>query len=106
MSERSLIIRRSPESWQNELSGGLDVEIREYVVGVRTRYREFFAGILSLGVRDGVIRDLDSELLATVLIDIIFSAASYLTDHRDAVTEEEVSDFILTLLVSGAFVGR
>ena len=91
---------------QNELSGGLDVEIREYVVGLRTRYREFFAGLLALGVREGVVRDLNRELLAMILIDIIFSAASYLADHRDSMTEAEVSNFILTLLVSGAFVRR
>ena len=91
---------------RNELSNGLDSEIREYIADLRARYRDFLSGILAEGVRDGIIRDLDRELLATVLMDVIFSAASYLTDHRDTVTEEEVSDFILTLLVSGAFVRR
>jgi AcrR family transcriptional regulator len=90
----------------NELSGGLDPEIREYVRDMRARYHRFFAGVVSLGASEGLVRDLDHELMTKVLIDVVFSAASYLADHRDTISEDDICHFVSTLLFSGLFTRR
>lgn len=90
----------------HEISGGLDIEIREYVEDLRARYVSFFISLLDIAVHEGLIKDLDRHLLANTLMDMIYSASSYLVDHPDSCSEDSVYEFVDEVLFSGIFIHR
>jgi AcrR family transcriptional regulator len=85
----------------NEISGGLDAEIQVYLTDLRQRYTSFFAGLLELGVREGVVKGRGGPLLASVLIDLIYSVTNYLVDHPDEMDGDSTYCFLEELLFDG-----
>ena len=87
----------------NEISGGLDEEIQVYLADLRERYESFFAGLLELGVQEGVVKPINGSLLASVLIDLMYSTTSYLVDHPEEMDGDSIHSFLDELLFCGVF---
>ena len=87
----------------NEISGGLDDEIRGHIAALRKRYRVFFEGLIDLGVREGVVKEVNRELLINTLFDLFYSISNFAADKRDRIKRVDVERFIKILLFDGVF---
>ena len=89
----------------NELSGGLEEGVQKYVGELRERYEDFFIDLLELGIREGVVKNLDRQLLARTLLDLLYSTVNYAVDRGRQVDKNAIYEFLRVLLFEGVFTG-
>jgi AcrR family transcriptional regulator len=89
--------------FSRELSAGLDDHVRGTIRRTRDRYVAFVAGLLDEAKRLGIIRDLDTSMLASTLFDLALSACAYAVEHRGTAAPDAalVSAFLRTFVLEG-----
>ena len=88
----------------NELSGGLDAELRGEVTSIRREYSEFIEGLLEYAETSSGAKSVDRKLMSHVLIDLFFSTVLF-ADENPGVSGDDIYSFLKTLLYSGIFRG-
>jgi AcrR family transcriptional regulator len=92
--------------FSRELSAGLDDHVRQTIRRTRDRYVAFVAGLLDEALRVGIIRNLDTSMLASTLFDLALSACAYAAEHHGAGAPDAapVSSFLSTFVLEGIAV--
>jgi AcrR family transcriptional regulator len=87
--------------FSRELSHGLEDHVRATVRRARDEYVAFVAGLLEEGKRYGIVRDLDSVMLASTFFDMALSVCSYAPELPAAVSAAGRAAFLKTLILEG-----
>jgi AcrR family transcriptional regulator len=87
--------------FSRELSHGLEDHVRATVRRERDGYVSFVAGLLEEGKRYGIVRGLDSMMLASTFFDMALSVCSYALDRRGTVRTADIAGFLKTLILEG-----
>ncbi|MBT3271719.1 MAG: TetR/AcrR family transcriptional regulator [Spirochaetales bacterium] len=90
----------------NEISAGLDKEIQNHIIELRSRYENYLLEIIKLGIREGVVRNLNTALLTNTIFNLLNSAANYAADNPQVVKSEELQEFLRIMLFRGIFIGE
>jgi AcrR family transcriptional regulator len=90
--------------FSSELSHGLEDHVRATVRRERDEYISFVAGLLEEGKRLGIIRDLDSVMLASTFFDMALSVCSRALEGRESVHAGDIAGFLRTFILDGISV--
>jgi AcrR family transcriptional regulator len=91
--------------FSRELSNGLEEHVREAIRRTRDEYVAFVAGLLDEAKRHGIVKPLDSSMLASTLFDAALSACSYACHHPGTADAGGVAEFLKTLVLDGIGTG-
>ncbi len=87
--------------FSRELSSGLEDQVRAAIRDTREEYVGFVAGLLDEARRSGIVRPMDSAMLASTLFDLALSACAYARSRGGALDSRAVSTFLKTLVLDG-----
>ncbi|MDR3507687.1 MAG: TetR/AcrR family transcriptional regulator [Caulobacteraceae bacterium] len=95
LSDRGPLLRISALS-------ALPQTLRAQVIEASNRLSDRFAGLISDGVAQGVIRPVD-PMIAAQMLNATFNAAADLRDHASGVTRDQVAELYAKPLLTGVF---
>lgn len=87
--------------YANEMSSGIDDEVRSEIKAVREQFTAFVEAQLKTGQEKGYLAPLPSRLSAIAVIGIIDALCSHHLEHPDHQSPEELTDTVFTILSSG-----
>ena len=85
----------------NELTSGMEAEVRQEIEQVRERYVAFMADQLEVGRDQGYLRSVDLKLVAVGLVGMVENLCNHHLNKPRQTSKQKIVETLYTLLVNG-----
>lgn len=87
--------------FSHELSSGLDEGVRRTIQHTREEHVAFVASLLEEAVRNGIVKPLDSAMLASTFFDLALSVCAHAVSRKGQIDARKAAGFLKTLMIEG-----